>query len=258
MNLIRLLSLGEVVTQNQMKTLRAFSKLINPENPHESMKKIGEILQDPAIKLTLDQFKLGFKTEDEFTDEMIGKITEQTGKILTRDEFDAAWNAMNPLFSEFQSRLVEVVSQQSAEQKIIFVSYTNPKDMRHLTKELDKHGISYTRDCITGEINSVAGVSLHLSYTNKKSKAELISAVITGEMTARTPSEGYSFFGTPSTPIDIKYVLGSSSDTDPLLRALTEEAPEIGIETLLWNKTDQTFAEALHCTDGHLLSASRL
>lgn len=257
MTKVRIISLGEIIMQNQMKTLVAFATLINPENPKSVMMQLGKILQDAETQQRLDKFKLGLKTEEEFTSEMILKIKEATGVELTRENFDKAWNAMNPNFSEFSPLLSEVLREHHDDQKMIFISYTNPKDMRHLIKQLDEHKIIYTCDA-NGNINSIQGVSLYLTYVEKKSKADLILEVIQRQVASDLPKDQISFFRKESAPspetVDIKYIRGIQRPDDPILKLLAErsieetesKASSIGVQTLLWDRGNkQAFSEVV-------------
>jgi hypothetical protein len=169
-----------------MKMMMELARLINSADPKAAMSQLREILQDTETQHSLDQFRLGFKREEEIIIEMISKVRESTGKQLTINEFNMAWNAMNPAFSEFASVLSEVVSEHHDDHKMVFVSYTNPKDMRHLTAELDSNSVPYTREEASGEINSICGIPLYLTYLAKKSKAELILQIIHQQKTSRS------------------------------------------------------------------------
>lgn len=271
MTKVRIISLGEIITQNQMKTLVAFATLINPENPKSVMMQLGKILQDADTQKGLDKFKLGLKTEEEFTSDMILKIKEATGAELTRENFDKAWNAMNPNFSEFFPLLSEVFHEHHDDQKMIFISYTNPKDMRHLIKQLDEHKVIYTCDA-SGNINSIQGVSLYLTYVEKKSKADLILEVIQQQVASDLPrDQNVTFFRKDSAPsletVDIKYIRGIQRPDDPILRLLAERSIEeteskagsVGVKTLLWDKGNkQAFSEVVHSTSAGVLPAISL
>lgn len=49
----------------------------------------------------LSDFKQGVISEEKFTTKIIIRIKEATQVELTLEQFDTAWNAMNPAFSEF-------------------------------------------------------------------------------------------------------------------------------------------------------------
>ena len=275
MTRVRIVSLGEVVTQNQMKTLNALATAINSENPRSAMGALGKILQHIDTQHSLDMFKQGMKSEEDFTLEMIAKIKEETGVELSVDDFDKAWDAMNPDFADFSPVLLDILNQNLDSQKIVFVSYTNVKDMKHLIKELDAHGMAYTRDKINGELNSIGGVSLYLSYSEKKSKAEIILQIVKTMMNASLITESalneFTFFGKGDSsndqPLDIKYVCSTPGITDPVLLSLDEknrvEVKEAidseEIEVLHWNKKEkQVFSEAIKTTTVYSVSALRV
>jgi hypothetical protein len=269
---VRILSLGEIVTQNQMKMMMELARLINSADPTAAMSQLKDILQNTETQHSLDQFRLGFKREEEIIIEMISKIRESTGKQLSIDEFNMAWNAMNPTFSEFASVLSEIVREHHDDHKMVFVSYTNPKDMRHLTTELDSNSVPYTRDKASGEINSICGIPLYLTYLAKKSKADLILQVIHQQTASRSFSNrGDSFFeqepASPSEAPDIKYIRCIRSTDDPIYRLLSDKSTaevnnttvSAGVKTILWNKQDkQPFSKVIHDAAICILPASKL
>ena len=270
MAIVRIISLGEIVTQNQMKALAAFAALINTADPKAVMEELGEILQDDETKHSLDQFKLGLKSEDAFAGLMISKIKETTGVELTRANFNKAWNAMNPSFSEFIPLLSDVIREHRDDQKMVFVSYTNPIDIGQLIRELDLNGMPYSRDDTSGQLNSIGGIPLYLSYSERKSKADLILNIIS-EMRVPTPScaavaSRSAFFSTEApSPIDVKYIRGIQGVTDPILKSLREKNDDevrvatesAGIETIFWNKQDgQAFSSVIHSTEIDVVPAA--
>lgn len=269
MAIVRIISLGEIVTQNQRKALAAFAALINPATPEAVMGGLGKILQTDETKYALDQFKLGLKSEDEFTGEMISKIKEATGVELTRANFDRAWNAMNSSFSEFIPLLSDVIREHRDGQKMVFVSYTNPIDIEHLIRELDTNGLDYTTDGANGQLNSIGGVPLYLTYSERKSKVDLILQIIS-QMTEPAPAvaSSASFFSTESPlPTDVKYIRSIQGEMDPLLKSLRERSDRevrvatesAGIETLFWNKQDgQAFSSVIHSTAVHVVPVAGL
>ena len=87
---VRIISLGEIVTLDIMKTLHAFTALIaekiQSNNLGEIGKKIGGVLQQ-KVNL-INEFKLGKVSEVEFTSQMIVVLEESTGAKITVEEFD--------------------------------------------------------------------------------------------------------------------------------------------------------------------------
>lgn len=272
MSRVRILSLGEIVTQNQMKMMMEFARLINSADPQAAMIKLREILQDTETQNSLDQFRLGFKREEEVIIEMISKIRVSTGVQLTIDEFNKAWNAMNPTYPEFASVLSEVVREHHGDHKIVFVSYTNPKDIRHLKTELDSNSVPYTRDEGNGEINSICGIPLYLTYLTQKSKADLILQVMHQQTAPRLfANRDNSFFEqipvSPSEAPDIKYIQCIRGTVDPVYKMLTDKSiadvknttSSAGVETIFWNRQDkQPFNEVIRDTATYILPISKL
>ena len=264
---IRILSLGEIITQNQKKTLDAFARLINPVKPESVMRDLAGLLMSPETLEALDLFKRGIKREDEFTAFMIAKIKATFGVELTLDNFYGAWNEMNPKFAEFRERLEDVLRTQEM-QHIVFVSYTNPIDMRHLITELRANGVPCTLDTVSGELNRIDTIPLYTTYSEKKSKAELIVDRVQHFSPKAMDTTTPSFFPpAPVSPADIKYVRGINGPTDPLVTALSECSntevaavnAALGVPTLFWNKAaGQTFHDAIVSKEVHMVAAPKL
>lgn len=237
---VRIVSLGEIVSQVQVKALLAFAKLINPENEKAAQGVLGKILLGSDTLKDLSDFKQGVISEEEFTKKIIIRIKEATQVELTLEQFDTAWNAMNPAFSEFASLLEELLAWNRGEQKIVLISYTNPKDMRHLKSELEAANIKHTVD-ENNELNSIEGMPLHLSYVAKTSKADLILQVI---KQLAPPTSVTMFASASQSPHNIKYVHSINGKEDPIFAYLDEQsrqpvvamAKTKGVEALMWDK----------------------
>ncbi len=257
---IRIVSLGEVVPQLQNRALDDFAKLINPENPKDALGVLKDILGRMKTFEDLSSFKTGSMSEEEFTNIMIKRINESTNVKLTTEQFDTAWNAMNPTVAEFSPLLGEVIRENTGEQQIVFVSYTNPKDMRHLRQMLDSAGIKYTLD-ENNELNSIDGVPLHLSYATKRPKGDLILHVIQ----KMTPAPSSAMF--TSAPLDIKYVRSINGDKDPIMaflhdqsdQAAVDAAEKKGVDVLIWNKqAGQSFRDTIQAGQSYSIDPAKL
>ena len=248
MTIIRILNLGEFVTQNQMKSLKAFAELINPADLKTAMIRLGALLQSEETKKLLEQFKLNSVSEELFVSTMISKINEATSVVLTSEQFYSAWNAMNPSYSEFSPLLLEVLREHKGNQKIVFVSYTNPIDIKHVVKELTDNGIECTPE-------SIASIPLHTTYARKTSKAQLILDIYKQERS----ESSLPFFPSAQATNDVQYIRGIQGVTDPILIQLEEKnLDEVDkmlessrIPTILWNKADkkpfsEVFREETH------------
>lgn len=268
MTIVRILSLGEIVTQNQMKTLEELALLINPEHPDYVKNALGIILQNGDTQIQLDKFKQGLITEQTFNSVMISKIKAEANKELTEKEFNKAWNAMNPKYAEFSTSLTEVIQANNQDQKIVFISYTNPKDINQLINELQENKVAYTINETTGYLDSIGGIPLYLTYSEKKSKANLIQQVITELKQPKINSFSiFSNSNSNSNSLDIKYIRGLQGISDPILKTLNdpiitevESATQLQkIDTILWNKKDkQSFQDAINSPNHHLIQVSSL
>src|SRR3990167_1090980 len=174
----KIISLGEIVTPDIMKTIQAFTNLIvskkQASNPLEIAKSIGIVLQQ-SMKL-IDDFKRGTLNETDFTEKMIASLKNATDIELTTDEFDQAWSAMCPKLEQFEPLLKQAIEYNSPNQQIIFISFTNPKDIRHLAGELAKSNISYKIE--NDQLVEIGGIQLFTTYHSKQTKAELIETTI--------------------------------------------------------------------------------
>ena len=265
MPVIRIVNLGDVVPQDQVKALMAFAKLVNPENPSEAVGKLkGVLLGEETIK-DLAAFKLGDMSEEDFITKMISRANIATGKEFTPDEFRGAWNAMNPNFASFSDVLAQVIAENTDEQKIVFISHTNSFDMEFLRAQLDNNHVEYTLDD-AGQLNSIAKVPLFTTYATKTSKADLILQII-----GYTDFFKTAFFGksaaVAASALDVKYVRGIQGLEDPVLKSLDQKnAAEVDlvvktarVGTLLWNtKEKQPFNEVISKSETVYLPASKL
>jgi hypothetical protein len=151
-------------------------------------------------------------------------------------------------------------------QHIVLVSYTNPKDMKHLVAELRANHVPCTLDPISGELKKIGEQPLFTTYSAKKTKEQLILEIIQGYAPKPVDPSIPSFFPPAPRP-DIKYVRGIRGSTDPLVKALSEKSDtsvaatiaSLGIETLFWNReVDQPFNDAITSTEVHIVPAAKL
>ena len=275
----RIISLGDIATLNIMKTIGAFTTLIaskkQSSNPAEVGKEIGGVLQ---TRLNLiNEFKLGKIKESDFDEQMISALEQATGIKLTVDEFNAAWNAMLPDFAQFASLLNEAIDFNNLTgQKIIFISFTNPKDIRHLVEQFKANSIVCKLD---GELlTEIAGIRLLTTYATQKSKAELIETAL--KEFRSNPAEQGTLAASMSAvfnidqyrPLesqDIKYVRGVNDikdlvlkeDLDKTIQEVEKQASSLSIETIIWKKFEkQSLTDVLSSTTiaSKTLSASML
>ena len=263
MQVRRIVNLGDIVTPNIMRAIGTFTTLIaskkSSSNPAEVGRTIGGVLQ--ANMKLINDFKLGTIIESAFNEEMLSALEKATGVKLNTDEFDSAWNTMNPVFAQFQALLNEAIAFNSQSgQKIIFISFTNPKDIRHLIGQLIINSISYKTDGM--QLTEIAGIKLLTTYAAQKSKAELIVSAIK-ELRSNPAAQGTlaASMGTVldqyRQPVsqDIKYVRGVNDIHDPVLKEdldktnneVEKQATLLSIETLIWKKFEkQSLSDVLN------------
>lgn len=176
---IIIISLGTLIKQNLQDALAAFAALIAEKKPSEDLSgvhaTIGMVLHKSMNRI--NQMKLGEIDENEFTEDMINELETATGIKLTAEEFDSAWNAMNPTFADFADLLDQAVEyNRQPDQQIIFISFTNPKDMKHLTKELEANLCPYRE--LDEQLFEIGGISLYTTYSHKKTGPDLFQSII--------------------------------------------------------------------------------
>lgn len=263
---VRIISLGEIVTPDIMKTIQSFTDLIAGEKqaavPTDIGKAIGVVIQQNMI--LINDFKLGKLNEKYFTDQMIDALEKATDIRITVEEFDHAWKAMSPQFKQFESQLKQAIEYNSnPNQQIIFISFTNPKDMRYLIDELKTNN----QDCkiFNDQLTEIGGIPLYTTYSTQQTKAELIETTI-----KQLKSKAYSQRSLGSSisnvlsikdedtkeesgSCEIKYIRCVNSIKDPILREdLDMTNQDVGnktalflVDTLLWKKWEQPLSDIL-------------
>ncbi len=175
-----IISLGEIVKPDLMKGIGALAEMIVE-------KRKDELDSEQAKKLILsivvsyqkeiNSFKMGTLSESEFDQGFLLLIKEKAGVELTVDELNFAWNQMNPHYNAFKANLsAAIVFNHKKDHKLALVSFTNPKDSRHLIKELDANEINYQLDD-KGNLAEIDGVKIYFTYATQKTKAELINQI---------------------------------------------------------------------------------
>lgn len=267
---VRIISLGEIVTLDIMKTLIAFTELIvkkiESNNPEEIGNKIGAILQEKVN--FINEFKMGKFTESEFTNQMILTFKDVTGAQITVEEFDNAWSKKDSSFKQFSAALNQAIDYNNkTNQEIIFISFTNPKDIRNLANELKINDKKFTYDGNT--ITNIEGIPLYTTYSAQQSKAELIVNTIK-ELNNKSPINNLSFISEQSNmpSPNIKYIRGVNNINDPILKEdldktnqeIEKKTDQYFVDTIIWMKSEQSLSGVLANTEmtSRLISASKL
>lgn len=246
----RIISLGEIIIPDFNKTIGGCIQLIIEKNPKiapQAKDLIGKYLV--TVQSTLNKFKLGQMNEKDFDEEMISIFKTVTETEISVDEFNNVWSKMQPSFADFETSLKTVTDYHSvSNQKIIFISFTNPKDIEHLKKELESNNQLF--DIKDNKI-FINEIELRCTYLEKKSKAKLIEEIIKEECT----SQSTPFLWNQPRPAII-YIRGYNNINDPILSASLEQTnAEIDkklegiVPTNLWNKKEQTLADLLSSED---------
>jgi hypothetical protein len=275
----RIINLGDIVTPNIMKTPGALTTLFASKNPSSNPADIGKAIvgvMHENMNLIKD-FKLGKIPESEFNERMISALEKANDAKLSIDEFNTAWNAMHPTFNQYEALLNEAIAYNNQPgQQIIFISFTNPKDIRYLTEQLKINGIPHKTD---GEqLTEIAGIRLLTTYAAQKEKAELIVTAIKelrsnqiarGTLAASMNSMFNNNNDEPRELPDIKYIRAVNDIKDPVLKEdldkttqeVEKQASSLAIETIIWKKFEkQMLSEVLKNSHiaSRIISASML
>lgn len=203
----------------------------------------------------IEKFKQGLLSEDEFNKTFIEAIWTQSGIKITVNEFDSVWDAMNPPFTDFKQALDTALAFHNQEhQQLILISYTNPKDIRHLVNQLQMNNIPHEIDK-NGNLSEISGIQLHTTYANKNTKSDLIKNVIIA--LRQSESQGNKFFSDANLPSpldDIKYIHGVNDiefetlrkDFDDTTSSVQVIAEKFRVDSILWNKKSVSMAKILN------------
>lgn len=256
MKKIRIISLGEIVTPNLGNGLKALAEMIAERSGRE-LKQAFPQVQSAVQKNfgAIEKFKQGLLSEDEFNETFINAIHAESGIQLAVDKFDFAWAAMNPKFADFRQTLEAALAFQNGEdQQLILISYTNPKDIRHLVNELHNNDVPYQLDA-AGNLCEISGIKLHTTYANKATKSDLIKNVIIGLRQSDSPRNRlFSEYKDDSESDDIKYIHGVNEiqfetlrkDFDDTNSSVQETAEKFKVDSILWNKKSVPMADILN------------
>ena len=260
---IKIISLGEITTPDISKALAAFINLIaaKKEVALDQVKGSVQTVLHHNMAL-INSFKLGQVDEATFTKRMIDALclATETDKLLTVEEFDTAWNAMNPKFKDFEAVLRQALEYHtSPNQQIILFSFTNPKDIRHLINELKTNNVDHTVNK-DGQLVAVCGISVFTTYVSKQTKEELLETIIK-QCHAKSAAQGTlassmsQILSTESKqePVEVQLVLGLNKIPDPVLsknlddtnRGLVETAQKLSAAVVIWSKKEESLTQVL-------------
>lgn len=220
------MSLGDVVQQDHRKAVAALVTLVSQQNVSADMAEIvpqiARLLteQEEAPNGYIYQLKMRTMEESVFDERMVALIKQDMNVTLTVDEFNQIWQTSNPDFGRVSSILSKFDAQaiHRARYDFEFVSFTNPKDMHHWLKELQRHDQDYV--VVNGELVGFAGLRLSCSYIEQKSTLEMIKAVVAAE----TYPESFLAAKTPQKSRDSHHVyfVSARKDSNPELDIIGE------------------------------------
>lgn len=257
MKKVRIISLGEIMPINLKNGIVALAKIIAEKTgmPIESiMPRVAKVAQAKAQMEAIDHFKQGLLTEVDFDDHMVKAYCDEfqpelKDKAFTTEDFNQAWGTMNPEFGVYAGALASAIQfNETKGCQLIFISYTNPKDMRHLQKTLDDNSFPYQLDS-QGQLCEIRGIALYTSYVNNCTKPDLITKAVKKVMT-----DGPGLFAGNNAEIDIKYIHGVngiqgmeaiSKEFDVTNAAVQETAAGLHVDSILWNKQNMTLFNLL-------------
>lgn len=256
-------NLGDIVMPNFAKMIDAFTTLFASKIPDAVIANVKASILNVVKQTTniVTDVKHGTYNETGFTTKMIAALEQETGVKISFEEFDQAWNAMNPSYQQFQELLnLMIQHNQQPNQQVVFISFTNPKDMRHLNEELEKNHQPYQLE--NGELAEIGGIKLYTTYTRKQTKAQLIEDVIKNTMRksqtqtplANSMNNVFSLGKAceAETPT-VLYLRGVNNVNDPVLKdeldksnaSVDNKVQEYLVDTILWMKDKQKLPDIL-------------
>lgn len=254
MKKIRIMSLGEIVTPSFDKGVTVLAEIVSKKKQSE-IKKLKQEIQS-VIQENTDavlEFKKG-SSEENFDKLLIEALQKKLGVEITSEEFNKGWAAMNPTYSDYQSVLEAAIAFHKKEnQELILISYTNIKDLRQLSNELEKHNIAHERDN-KGNLCAIAGIKLHATYVHQCDKADLIKKIIIELKQSTSPRNTFFSESKEDSPkVDIKYIHGVNQlqfetlrkDLDNTNSAVKSTAEKFQVDSILWNKNPKALAQSL-------------
>lgn len=256
MKKIRIISLGEIVTPNLGNGLKALAEMVTQKKSSELQQVLPQVQSAVQKNLkAIENFKKGLLSENEFNVLFIEELRSETKIELTTEEFNSAWNTMNPKYATFKQALETALAFHTKEnQQLILISYTNPKDLRHLSNELQINNIPHQLDS-DGNLCEISGIKLHATYINKATKADLIKKIIVELHQSDTQHNRlFSESKDDSQPLDIKYIHGVNQiqfatlrkDFDNTTSSVQATAEKFQVDSILWNKQSTPLADTLN------------
>lgn len=236
------LSLGDFIEQDRSKTLVAFEQYIQCRDTDlEELRRTLETIM--TAQESTDGFiyklKMGLIDEKSFDEQMIDLIATETGVALTRAQFNRAWHAMNPSFDQVNERLLCVFREKntlrSNQIEMVFVSDTNPKDMAHLANLFQTHNEAVVWE--DGELVSIAGIQILTSYLHQKSKAELVSSLVTTPQWHYSPTKFRPTRPDNLKPIEVVYVALHGTSTKKKARDIAEISRFPSVAIAYWDES---------------------
>lgn len=175
---------GEVVKQDRNAAAAALVSILKNKYPDKNQ----SVVISAMFSLLLEQergpegyiylFKMGFMKESIFDQLMIDYFIKKLDITLTIEEFNQIWQATNPSFPDIQPWLTQIDVQKMRRNgyRFEFMTYSNPKDMRHLLEELQKYDQAYV--LAQGDLIGFAGLPLACSFVKQKSTEEMLRDLI--------------------------------------------------------------------------------
>jgi hypothetical protein len=263
----RIISLGEIITPNIMKTIHAFTALIvnhKPDsNPAQVGAQVGGVLQ--TQKTLIDDLKHGAILEAQCVEQIISALEKATEVKLSLEEFYDAWNAMCPHFKEFEQFLRDAIEfNRKKNHSAAFISATNPIDIRFIVKQLAENKVAYQYE--NDQLLEIEGIPLFTTYSLQMPKAALIEHIVKLHLSkaggrSALASSMDDVFKSTTTASDIKYIRGVNKIDDPVLSVIKTEldqtnqdieqkAASLQVEVVIWKKWEkQSLLEALNTND---------
>lgn len=244
-----ILSLGEIVTPSLELMQKKLIEILLINHAEWKLEQARECIKSilPGLQSSINHFKLGLQSEADF-DETICKAFS-----ISSSQLNVVWDAMNPSYEQFKDKL-----EDAAKHKLVFISFSNPKDMRHLREQLLQNKVPIKLDG-DGLLIEISGIPIYWTYAMKLSKDKLIEYVIqiVEEMvkikpltlfpqeSKHAPKERNVCFIKGVNKITGELVESLSVNFDQTAQATAATATRLGAHAILWDKSVATYLSEL-------------
>ncbi|CAM4422590.1 MAG: hypothetical protein LEGION0398_MBIBDBAK_00397 [Legionellaceae bacterium] len=258
--LVNTMSLGEIVTPNIKNALSAVEEMIKQHNENitkEEVTKKTHLLLKELMPL-INDFKQGKIEEDSFDSKFIETFKNQTQIELSIEQLNAIWNSINPTYDKYKIALEQAIEFNKTGNKLIFITYSNQKDINFFKNQLMQNHIEYKVKKVT-EVTEVTeeqgnsievlteidGIEIFSTHTQKTNKANLLEEIF-NDLRNRYPNTDLHLVHIQS---ERKTDIAELDNDDKLVRNSVEnKCSQLNIEVLHWDRSESNFKTILNTT----------